>query len=184
MTINQKLEKQVWAHVYTLSTWEAEAGEWQVGGQPVCYIMRLSAHKITLERPPSGYCPWALAQAAGLRCILFISLEAFYVPTKKKNPMFPSFFFPLVPPKAAMLGASSNVALWIFLITHFCAQLGSPAIPASGQLSTVWVCFSQASVGGHSYCFQYLLAANSSAINNRRHKSFCSHAFCFSKVNS
>lgn len=85
MTINQKLEKQVWAHVYTLSTWEAEAGEWQVGGQPVCYIMRLSAHKITLERPPSGYCPWALAQAAGLRCILFISLETFYVPTKKKK---------------------------------------------------------------------------------------------------
>lgn len=103
MTINQKLEKQVWAHVYTLSTWEAEAGEWQVGGQPVCYIMRLSAHKITLERPP-GYCPWALAQAAGLRCILFISLEAFYVPTKKKKPHVSFLLLPLGSPQSCNAG--------------------------------------------------------------------------------
>lgn len=112
MTINQKLEKQVWAHVYTLSTWEAEAGEWQVGGQPVCYIMRLSAHKITLERPPSGYCPWALAQAAGLRCILFISLEAFYVPTKKKKtPCFLPSSSPWFPPK---------LQCWVHLLTLLC----------------------------------------------------------------
>lgn len=83
---------------------------------------------------------------------------------------------PLVSAEGGMRGASSSLALFAPFIMHFCVQRGSPAVPTSGQLPAAWVCIARPLLAGiHSYCFQYLLAANSFAINNLRRKSFRSH---------
>lgn len=92
------------------------------------------------ERPPSGYCPQGTGMGSRLLLYpVYLSGRIFMHPQKNHI----SFPLPLGFHEGSTLGVSSSLDLFVFPITHYCAQHGSPAVPTSGQLFTAWVCLAR-----------------------------------------
>lgn len=137
--------------------------------------MRIFAHKIARVRKM-----WVkdllLATAPRASTVSCLSLWKHFIHPKQQQQQQNTF-------SSLSPSVSMKAEHWVHLLALLCFShntfLCTAWLPSRCHIWTVIHClggFGQAPPGGHSYCFQYLLAANGSAINNLRHKSFRSRA--------